>query len=81
VLKTLWKVSAKVGGFFCMYSQRKADLGNFNKLWQNAHTGIVSEDYSQIACSFEASVLRAAENYFLKSEPDKSGARAEQSKD
>lgn len=34
--------------FFYFGTKRKADLDNFNKLWQDALTGVVYEDDSQI---------------------------------
>ncbi len=41
------EVTATVRFFFG--TKRKADLDNFNKLWQDALSGIVYEDDSQIA--------------------------------
>lgn len=41
------ELSVSVRFFFG--TKRKADLDNFNKLWQDALTGIVYEDDSQIA--------------------------------
>ncbi len=45
VLEGELKVSAR----FFFGTKRKADLDNFNKLWQDALTGIVWRDDSQIA--------------------------------
>ena len=39
----------KVTARFFFGTKRKADLDNFNKLWQDALSGIVYEDDSQIA--------------------------------
>ena len=51
--KSQWRDPALTGDVklsvrFFFGTKRKADLDNFNKLWQDALTGIVYEDDSQI---------------------------------